>query len=219
MQKYQLDKSALLQFWYEHGVASERVLRAFESIPREEFVPTDLRSHAYEDTPLPLLRGKTISQPSTVILMTQALEIEPGNKILEIGTGSGYQLALLARLVGPRGRVVSCEIIPELVAFAKSNLNRLGIKNVKILEMDGSQGVPDCAPFDRIILTAAAPQFPQPLVDQLVEDGVILGPVGDMSEQEMVKGIKENGKLRFNFLGQFLFTPMLGKNGFSEDSD
>ena len=217
MQKYLFDKENLLSLWRQSGAANRRVLAAFEHIPREKFVPQHLRRYAYEDRPLPLLRGKTISQPSTVLMMTQAMEIERGDKILEIGSGSGYQAALLGKLAGSTGRVISCEIIPELVVFAKNNLKLAGIHNVEVLENDGSQGMEKYAPYDKIILTAAAPQFPEPLIKQLKENGVILGPLGTFDEQEMIKAIKQRGKLYFELLGQFLFTPMYGLNGFIEE--
>ena len=218
MNQVQMQKQQLEKFWKENGiVSSERVLEAFFEVPREEFVNPMLRAQAYDDTPLPLLRGKTISQPSTVMIMTQALEVEPGNIVFEIGSGSGYQTALLAKLVGPKGHVYTTEIIPELVKFARDNIRRCGLTNVTVTEADGSQGLPDKGPFDRIIITAASPNFPAPLVEQLKENGLIVGPVGQKDEQEMVRGTKEkDGKLGLEFLGQFLFTPLIGKFGFED---
>lgn len=218
MQKHLADKAELLKSWREHGLISEHVLDAFEQVPREHFVPDNLEEFAYQDTPLPLVREKTISQPSTVVFMTNALEVEPGDKVLEIGAGSGYQAALLAALVGPTGKVVSCDVIPELVEYARKNVEDLGLQNVTVLEMDGSQGCPGWAPFDKIILSCAAPEFPQPLIEQLKEDGVMIGPIGTAEEQEMIQAIKQDGKLRFSFLGQFIFSPLVGKHGFREDS-
>src|SRR3989344_5277637 len=139
-----MNKDALLGYWRDR--IGEKTLEAFNSIPREEFLLSEFKVRAYEDTPLPILRNKTISQPSTVIIMTEALELKEGQKILEFGTGSGYQSALLAKLVGT-GKVVSVEVIPELVQFARDNLRRVGIENVKIVEHDGSQGYADDAPY------------------------------------------------------------------------
>jgi protein-L-isoaspartate(D-aspartate) O-methyltransferase len=211
------NKTILEKFWAERFLFSPSEMIAFEEIKREDFVPPMLRQVAYDDIPLPILRGKTISQPTTVMLMTSALELEEGNKVLEVGSGSGYQAALIGKIVGRKGKVVSMEVIPELVQYARSNLRHARISNVEVHEGDGSRGFPSEAPFDRIILTAACREFPKPLIDQLKVDGIILGPVGNKQEQELVKGVKDKeGRLSFEFLGQFLFSPMSGKYGFEE---
>lgn len=208
-------RDQLLRFWRGQSVFSTDELEAFESVPREQFVTAEMRSVAYEDQPLPLLRGKTISQPSTVMLMTHVLELEPGEKVFEIGTGSGYQAALIAKLVEPGGKVVTAEVVPELVHLARANLKKCGITNVEVIEEDGSRGYEKEAPYDKIIITAASREFPPELVKQLKVDGVIVGPVGSAQEQEMVRGIKrEDGTLAYEFLGQFLFSPLYGKYGF-----
>jgi len=210
-------KAMLTKFWAERFLFDPDELEAFEQIKRENFVPDVLKGVAYDDIPLPILRGKTISQPTTVMLMTHALELEEGNKVFEVGSGSGYQAALIGKIVGPKGKVISTEVLPELVQFAKDNLRKAGIFNVEVHEEEGSHGWPSEAPFDRIILTAACKEFPKELIDQLKVDGVILGPVGDLQEQELVKGIKrDDGTLALEFLGQFLFSPMAGKYGFEE---
>ena len=165
--------------------------------------------------PLPLLRGKTISQPTTVMIMTHALELEHDQKVFEIGTGSAYQAAIIAKIVGPKGKVISTEVVPELIQFAKQNLKKAKINNVVVHEEDGSNGMPSEAPFDRIIITAACKEFPRSLLQQLKPNGIIIGPVGNKYEQEMVRGIKDKeGHLELEFLGPFLFTPMYGKYGF-----
>ena len=170
---------------------------------------------AYDDTPLPLVRGKTISQPTTVVIMTAALDLKPGDKVFEVGTGSGYQAAIIAKIVGRRGKVISTEVIPELVAIARQNLSNAGIQNVQVLEEDGSKGIESEAPFDKIIITAACKEFPKELLDQLKPGGAIVGPVGTQEEQSLVKGVKEeSGRLQLEFLGPFMFTPMYGKYGF-----
>lgn len=208
-------KEDLLAFWKENFLFTEKEVNAFKDVNREKFIPTQLADAAYEDIPLPLLRGKTISQPTTVMLMTYALELNKGEKVLEVGSGSGYQAALIAKIVGPKAKVITTEVIPELVNFAKQNLKKAAITNVVVLEEDGSKGVPKEAPFDKIIITAACREFPEPLIKQLKIGGIIVGPVGNETEQEMVKGIKDrNGKLELYFLGQFLFTPLYGKYGF-----
>ena len=210
-----IQKTDLMNFWKENFGFRSAELKAFREVNREEFIPENLRQAAYHDVPLPLLRGKTISQPTTVMIMTHALELKPGEKVFEIGTGSGYQAAIIAKIVGPKGKVITTEVVPELVHFAKQNLKKSKINNVIILEEDGSKGMPSEAPFDKIIITAACREFPKELLEQLKPEGIIIGPVGNAQEQEMVRGIKDrNGHLELDFLGPFLFTPMYGKYGF-----
>jgi len=216
-QYFMEQKSQLVRFWKENFPFNEQELRAFEAVKREEFIPDKLKMQSYEDIPLPILRGKTISQPSTVMMMTHALELKPGEKVFEVGTGSGYQTAIIAKIVGPKGKVISTEIVPELVAFSRENLKKAGIKNAFVYEDDGSKGIREEAPFDKIMITAACKEFPRELLDQLKPDGIIVGPVGDANEQEMVRGKKDkNGKLELEFLGQFLFSPLYGKYGFED---
>ena len=208
-------KTALARFWKENFAFTERELKAFQEVKREDFVHESLANSAYDDVPLPLMRGKTISQPTTVMIMTHALELEPGNKVFEIGTGSGYQSAIIANIIGPKGKVITAEVVPELVHFAKQNLKKAGITNASVFEEDGSNGMPSEAPFDRIIITAACREFPKPLLEQLKPEGIIVGPVGNENEQEMVRGIKDKkGNLELEFFGPFLFSPMYGKYGF-----
>jgi protein-L-isoaspartate(D-aspartate) O-methyltransferase len=210
-------KNQLIKFWKDNFPFKKNELAAFESVKREDFVPENVRGQAYDDNPLPLLRGKTISQPSTVMMMTSALELKAGDKVFEVGAGSGYQTAIIAKIVGPKGNVISTEVVPELVVFSKDNLRRAGIENVTILEDDGSKGFKEEAPFDKIIITAACKEFPKELLEQLKPSGVIVGPVGNKTEQEMVRGRKDkNGKLELEFLGQFLFSPLYGKYGFED---
>lgn len=210
-----IQKIDLLNFWKENFGFSAAELKAFREVNREDFIPEQLRDAAYHDVPLPLLRGKTISQPTTVMIMTHALELNKGEKVFEIGTGSGYQAAIIAKIIGPKGKVITTEVVPELVHFAKQNLRKAGITNVTVLEEDGSKGMPSEAPFDKIIITAACREFPQELLNQLKPDGIIIGPVGNAQEQEMIRGRKDkNGHLELEFLGPFLFTPMYGKYGF-----
>lgn len=210
-----IQKIELIKFWKNNFNFRESELKAFEGVNREEFIPEKLKNAAYEDVPLPLLRGKTISQPTTVMIMTNALELEPGEKVFEVGTGSGYQSAMIAKIIGNKGKVITTEVVPELVEFAKKNLKNAEISNVFVYEEDGSNGMTSEAPFDKIIITSACREFPKPLLDQLKPNGIIIAPVGTVQEQEMVKGIKDkNGKLELEFLGQFLFTHMYGKYGF-----
>ena len=208
-------KTELIDFWKRGLGLTDVELKAFNEIKREDFVPNDIKERAYEDIPLPILRGKTISQPTTVMLMTHALELKEGETVFEVGTGSGYQAAIITKIVGQKGKVISTEVIPELVSFAKQNLSKAGIKNAEIYEDNGSKGMKETAPFDKIIITAACKEFPNPLLEQLKPEGIIVGPVGDAYEQEMVRGRKDKkGKLELEFLGQFLFSPLYGKYGF-----
>ncbi len=214
MQKSIADKKALIELW--QGKLSKEVIDAFKRVPRESFVVPELVELAYEDCPLPLLRGKTISQPSTVLIMTALLDMQPEMQVLELGTGSGYQAAILAVLAGKTGQVITCEVIPELVQFSRQNLEREGITNVKVIECDGSRGLPEQGMFDRIILTCAAPDFPQPLINQLKEGGIIAGPLGSKQEQVLTVGKKNQGRLERSLHGQFVFLPLIGKFGFEE---
>ena len=208
-------KTELMRFWRENFRFREIELKAFNEVNREDFIPQNLKSSAYHDVPLPLVRGKTISQPTTVMLMTHALDLEPDEKVFEIGTGSGYQAAIIAKIVGHKGKVITTEVVPELVSFSKQNLKKSKINNVFVYEEDGSNGMPNEAPFDKVIITAVCKEFPKPLLEQLKPDGIIVGPVGNQYEQEMVRGVKDkDGHLELEFLGHFLFTPMYGKYGF-----
>lgn len=208
-------KTELIKFWKENFGFKDIELNAFKEVNREDFIPENLIGSAYHDAPLPLLRGKTISQPTTVMIMTHALELESGEKVFEVGTGSAYQAAIIAKIVGAKGKVITTEVVPELVSFAKQNLKKAKISNVFVYEEDGSKGMPNEAPFDKIIITAACKEFPKPLIEQLKPNGMIVGPVGSQQEQEMVRGTKDkDGHLELEFLGQFLFTPMYGKYGF-----
>jgi protein-L-isoaspartate(D-aspartate) O-methyltransferase len=208
-------KNSLIATWQQHNL-SDNLLSAFTTIPRELFVPNHLQHQAYADIPLPTLRNQSISQPSTIMMMLHALHVEDGHIVLEIGAGVGYQAALLGHLVGNEGIVVSAEIIPELVHVARENIVAVHLQNVHIYEADGSTGFPDIEEFDRIIITAACPLIPEPLIQQLKENGILVAPVGDLETQTMVKGIKRNGRLEVEFLGQFRFVPLRGKYGFEK---
>jgi protein-L-isoaspartate(D-aspartate) O-methyltransferase len=189
-------------------VSDARVLSAMGSVPRHEFVPPEYRRAAYADQPLPIGGGQTISQPYVVALMTQLLQLRGGERVLEVGTGSGYQAAILAQLAK---EVYSIEIDPELAKTAQETLARLGCDNVRVRAGDGFFGWPEAAPFDAIIVTAAAPRLPEKLVAQLREGGRIVLPVGSAGEQDLKVGIKREGRVELRSHGGVLFVPMTGE--------
>ena len=197
------------------SVQDERVLQAMERVPREFFVPEEYRSQAYEDIPLPIGEGQTISQPFIVALMTSALELRETDKVLEVGTGSGYQAAVLAELV-PRGRVVTVERIPSLAERARERLQALGYRNVDVKVVCDTLGWPDEAPYDAIIVTAASPRVPRALLDQLGDGGRMVLPVGPMEEQELVKVVRDGDQFRMKLLGGVRFVPLIGPEAWPE---
>jgi protein-L-isoaspartate(D-aspartate) O-methyltransferase len=203
------EKKALIDYWRNSNIiTSKAILRAFEEINREDFVLPEYRKYAYVDEPLPTFADQTISQPTTVAIMTQALEPKPGQKILEIGSGSGYQAAILSEIVGPKGNVITIERIKDLAEFAKKNLK--AYKNVKVIYADGSEGYIKEAPYDRIIVTAAAKGIPEELFGQLKETGILLIPVGKTSfAQKLLKISKTKGKKKIKNLGNFIFVPLV----------
>lgn len=211
-------KEELANLWRSYKVADERVVQAFLKVPREYFVPDELKEMAYEDCPLPIMCGKTISQPTTIIVMVGALELKEGEKVLEVGTGSGYHAALMATIVGSEGKVITLEVVPELVNFSKANLKEAGVANVTVVEEDGSQGYEKEAPFDKIVVTAACPDVPMPLLKQLKLGGILVAPVGGLHGQEMVK-LRKTGEESYQkeSLGEFMFLPLVGKHGFRDE--
>ncbi|MEM2839237.1 MAG: protein-L-isoaspartate O-methyltransferase [Thermoplasmata archaeon] len=196
-------------------VRSERVKNAMLKVPRELFVTEDLVPEAYVDTPLPIGQGQTISAPHMVAIMLEEQELKPGQKVLEVGTGSGYHAALAAELVRPDGRVYTIERIGELVAFAKRNISRAGYSDsVEVIEGDGSKGLPEKAPFDRIFVACGAPDVPEPLLDQLAEGGIMLVPVGGRYYQELIKVRKKKGGIIRESRGGCIFVPLIGEYGY-----
>lgn len=192
------------------GIRNPDVLRVMRMTPRHEFVPEEIRRSAYEDRPLPIGYGQTISQPYIVAYMTEALDVARTHKVLEIGTGSGYQAAVLAPLAA---QVFTIEIVPELAASAAKKLARY--TNVKVRQGDGYKGWPEEAPFDRIMLTAAPPEIPQALIDQLRPGGKLIAPVGRSPWSQELVLVEKNkeGKIRRRSLIPVMFVPMVpGKN-------
>jgi len=195
------------------GITDPEVLRVMAEVPREQFVPQDLRHRAYVDGPLPIGEGQTISQPYIVALMTQVLHVGRDTEVLEVGTGSGYQTAILARLAK---RVYTIERFPDLSALARRVLETLGIGNVEFRVGDGSRGWPGDRTFDRIIVTAAVPDLPGPLATQLADGGVIVAPIGQRSVQELTIAEKRNGKLIETPICNCRFVRLIGEHGFPE---
>jgi protein-L-isoaspartate(D-aspartate) O-methyltransferase len=189
------------------GVRNPRVLAAMRETPRHLFVPEALRPHAYEDRPLPIGSRQTISQPYIVAFMTEQLDPQPDDVVLEIGTGSGYQAAVLARLVR---RVISIEILPELAEGARRALAEAGVTNVEVITGDGYRGLPDRAPFDGIIVTAAPPEVPAPLVEQLAPGARMVIPVGEGFQELLVLERTPSGVTRRAVL-PVRFVPMTGE--------
>ena len=190
-------------------ITNARVLTAMGKVPRHEFVPERLRAQAYEDRPLPIGHGQTISQPYIVAFMTEQLEPRPADRVLEIGTGSGYQAAVLAELVE---KVYTIEIIEDLAKRAATDLQRLGYTNVYVRAGDGYKGWPEAAPFDAIIVTCAPEKVPQPLIDQLKDGGRMIIPVGPISDQELVLLRKHGNQLEQRAVLPVQFVPMTGQS-------
>ena len=192
------------------GVGDARVLQAMRDLPRHHFVPLHMRSQAYGDHALPIGASQTISQPYVVAQMTAILEVEPEHSVLEVGTGSGYQTSILAKLAR---RVFSLERVPELAQTAIQRMRELGFDNVKIQTFDGTVGWSEFAPFDRIIVTAAAPKVPQPLVDQLAIGGRMVVPEGDRDIQQLVTYNKTRRGLKRQEGEAVVFVPLIGRHG------
>ncbi len=210
-----MDFDALREFMVHtqlipRGIRDERVLAAMRKVPRHLFVSESSRHRAYDDMALSIGEGQTISQPYMVAVMTELLELKGDEKVLEIGTGSGYQAAILAEL---SKQVFSIERIPALAARAEERLRALGYDAVRIKVSDGTLGWIDEAPFDRIIVTAGAPKVPDPLKEQLAEDGILVAPVGDRFSQQLLRIVKKDGTFREEFHTLCVFVPLIGEHG------
>lgn len=196
------------------GIRHGAVLGAFLDIPREWFIPADLIHQAYEDQPLPIGLGQTISQPYIVALMLQELDIQPTHTVLDVGAGSGYQTALLSRLAR---RVCAIERLEELSEQAMAALQHLGARNVTLITGDGSLGWPENAPFDRIICGAAGPEIPSAWIDQLADGGRIVAPIGGAYEQTLVSIDKQGQKISRHDICDVRFVKLIGRAGWPEE--
>jgi protein-L-isoaspartate(D-aspartate) O-methyltransferase len=224
MSSFDEQRNILVERLVAEGIIkSPDVIRSMKMVRREEFVPDNMRSYAYVDTPLPIGNNQTISAPHMCAIMNEALKLEVGHKVLEVGAGSGYHAALVAEIVAPNnvdrkkwGHIFTVEIIPELSAFAQNNLEREGYVNrVSIICADGSKGYLDEAPYDRIFVTAAAPEVPKPLIGQLKPGGLFVIPIGGLYFfQDLILVEKTlSGKVITKSLGGVAFVPLRGEYG------
>ncbi|HOF95665.1 MAG TPA: protein-L-isoaspartate(D-aspartate) O-methyltransferase [Methanoculleus sp.] len=208
---YEREREAMVEHQIrDRGIRDERVLAAMREVPRHLFVPKGYERAAYEDRPLPIGEGQTISQPYIVAVMTEQLGLAPQDRVLEIGSGSGYQAALLAGLAGT---VISIERLEGVAEQARENLARAGVTGVRIIVGDGTEGYPPEAPYDAIIVTAASPGVPEPLIEQLAEGGRLIAPIGPRDCQDLVKLVKREGKVETIPLGGVCFVPLIGQFG------
>ncbi|MEM2192358.1 MAG: protein-L-isoaspartate(D-aspartate) O-methyltransferase [Candidatus Hadarchaeales archaeon] len=213
-----MDREMLVRSLVQWGyLKTPEIIRAFLTVPREKFLPERYTSQAYEDHPLPIGFGQTISAPSMIAIMLETLDLKSGQKVLEIGAGSGYNAALLAEIVGKSGKVVTIERIPELAAFGRKNLRDTGYSHVKVVVGDGTLGYPEEAPWDRILITACSPKIPPPLIDQLKVGGKIGLPLGQhhlFQTWTVVEKTETGTKITEH--GGCSFVPVIGAHGWKE---
>ena len=199
--------------YLDHEIADKRVIEAMRRVPREAFVPPEQYDTAYDDRPLSIGFGQTISQPFIVALMVQALELDGHEQVLELGTGSGYEAAILAELAR---KVVTVECVPELAESARQVLDRLGYSNIEVHIAGKTLGWPPTAPYDAIIVSAGAPSVPQVLLDQLAWDGRLVIPVGSRWQQDLLKVTKMRKGNRIENLGGCYFVPLIGEGAWGK---
>jgi|SRR5690606_6957518 len=204
-------RNKLVGMLRKKGISDERVLAAIGKVPRHFFFDDALLEHAYQDKAFPIGEGQTISQPYTVAFQTEKLRVQPGDRVLEVGTGSGYQACVLLEM---GAKVFTIEYNRKLYEKVRKFLPEIGYRPTFFLG-DGSKGLPSRAPFDKILVTAGAPVVPQALIDQLAEGGILVIPVGDRSRQEMVVIEKKGGKLTETRYDAFAFVPLLGAEGWT----
>ncbi len=209
------EKDALLDRLISWGyLKSPAVIQAMREVKREHFIPGEIERFAYADSPLPIGGDQTISAPHMVAIMCENADLEEGQKVLEVGAGSGYHACVTSHVT--KSRVYSIERLEELAKEAEANLDKAGCSNVTVIVGDGTLGLPEEAPFDRIIVTAAAPDIPQPLFDQLKSGGKLLVPVGSKLSQNLMRITKEGDGFSSKNLGGCVFVPLIGKHGWRE---
>jgi protein-L-isoaspartate(D-aspartate) O-methyltransferase len=209
-------RDEMLRGLVRYGISDPRVLAAMRRVPRHAFVPSELRYRAYDDTPLPIGMGQTISQPYMVARMVEALELTGSERVLDIGTGSGYQAAVLGELAN---EVWSVEIVPELAESARERLSRLGYSNVHVIAADGSVGFALHAPYDAIVVAAASPEVPPPLLDQVGDGGRLIIPVGERVSQHLRRIRRESGEIITESLLECMFVPLVGERGWARSAE
>ncbi|MEM5790462.1 MAG: protein-L-isoaspartate(D-aspartate) O-methyltransferase [Candidatus Aenigmatarchaeota archaeon] len=192
----------------------EKIEKAMLKVKREFFVLPEYREDAYVDTPLPIPGNATISAPHMHCIYLHALELKEGDKVLEVGFGSGILLAYIKEIVGRKGKVIGIEINPETFEFGKVNLKKAGYKDIKLILGDGSKGLEREAPFDKILISAACPEIPKPLIEELKPKGILIAPVGGISGGQELIRIRKNEKIKKENLGSVIFLPLIGKYGF-----
>jgi protein-L-isoaspartate(D-aspartate) O-methyltransferase len=205
----------LVEYLSAYGyLRSKNVIEAMQSVDRAFFVSDDMREYAYEDIPLRIAGSQTISAPHMVAMMCEAAELKEGQKVLEIGAGSGYSACVISKIT--KAKVISVERVKELVEFARKNLERANCKSVVVISGDGTLGYPEEAPYDRIIVTAGAPSPPQPLIDQLKEGGKLIIPLGSRYSQDLMRITKKGNSTQEENLGGCVFVPLIGKYAWEE---
>jgi protein-L-isoaspartate(D-aspartate) O-methyltransferase len=217
--RFKEQNEELIEYLTSHGILKTPcIIQAFRKIMRHNFVPKDYLDSAYEDVPLPLtnnVRGPTISQPLTVASMLEALQPKEGEKILDVGTGSGWQACLLAYCVGKDGNAVTIDIDKRMYDLAKENIDKTGLNNILVVLGDGSEGYEKEAPYDKIIVSAAAPKLPEPLKKQVTPGGRIVAPIGGMFNQQVIVFDKiSDNEFKESSLGWFIFVSLQGKYGY-----
>ncbi len=214
------ERKKMVERLLESGyIKTEKVRKAMEAVPREEFIPASNRPYAYADQPLPIGEGQTISAPHMVAMICEILELEDGMDVLEIGTGFGYNAAVVAQIIGEKGHLYSIERISSLAETAKENLKRTGLdENITVIVGDGTKGYTEEAPYDRIYGTASAPSLPEPLREQLKIGGIMLIPVGEKNYFQDLVYIKRESEDKYEkkSTGGVAFVPMIGEHGWPE---
>ncbi len=212
----EIEQKRLIENLIREGYLHDpEVIKAFKNVPRQKFVPETLREYSYADQPLSIGYGQTISAPSMIAIMMESLDLRKGQKVLEVGSGSGYNAALVAEIVGRTGKIITIERVPELAEFARNNLRKTGYDWIRVIVGDGTQGYEEEAPWDRILVTACAPAPPKPLIEQLKRGGKLGAPVGEQYMHQVWTVLEKtgDGKLKIHRYCGCSFVPLIGKYG------